>query len=106
MASCGDGSAVGYALCLVAPIHCKFFVLGHRFVMQYFWSYIPLGKRGRYFCGILNVICCCRSLPLPHGTVGWSVVCNCCISWSYSLTTVLPVKSDMTSCFVYNVIRS
>ena len=70
MASYGDGSAVGYALCLVAPIHCGFFVLGHCFVVQFFGSYIPLGKRGRYFCGILNVICCCRSLPLPHGTVG------------------------------------
>ena len=72
MNSCGDGSAVGYALCLVAPIHCVFcccfFVLGHCFVMQYFGSYIPLGKRGRYFCDILNVICCCRSLPLPHGS--------------------------------------
>ena len=22
------------------------------------------------------------SLPLPHGAVGWSVVCDCGISWS------------------------
>ena len=25
---------------------------------------------------------CCRSLPLPHGAVGWSSVCDCGISWS------------------------
>ena len=26
------------------------------------------------------------SIALPHGTVGWSVVCDCGISLSYSLT--------------------
>ena len=25
-------------------------------------------------------------LPLPNGAVGWSVVCDCGISWSYSFT--------------------
>ena len=26
------------------------------------------------------------SVALPHGAVGWSAVCDCGISWSYSLT--------------------
>ena len=25
-------------------------------------------------------------MALPNGAVGWSAVCDCCISWSYSLT--------------------
>ena len=28
----------------------------------------------------------CVAVSLPHGAVGWPVVCDCCISWSYSLT--------------------
>ena len=27
-----------------------------------------------------------QSVALPHGAVGWSAVCDCGISWSYSLT--------------------
>ena len=27
-----------------------------------------------------------RSLTLHHGDKGWSVVCDCGISWSYSIT--------------------
>ena len=29
---------------------------------------------------------CYRSLALPRDAVGWSVVCDCGIAWSYSLT--------------------
>ena len=30
--------------------------------------------------------CSCNcSLPLPHGAMVWSAVCDCGISWSYSL---------------------
>ena len=29
---------------------------------------------------------CYRSLTLPRGVMGWSEVCDCGISWSYSLT--------------------
>ena len=28
---------------------------------------------------------CPCSVALPHGTVGWSAVCDCGISWLYSL---------------------
>ena len=34
-----------------------------------------------YFVLLLSVF-----VSLPHGAVGWSVVCDCGISWSYSLT--------------------
>ena len=30
-----------------------------------------------------------RSFTLPRGAMGWSVVCDCGISWSYSLTSYL-----------------
>ena len=29
---------------------------------------------------------CLCSVALPRGSVGWSAVCDCGISWSYSLT--------------------
>ena len=29
--------------------------------------------------------CVCTLVPLPHGTMGWSLICDCGISWSYSL---------------------
>ena len=25
-----------------------------------------------------------RFVPLPHGAVGWSAMCDCDVSWSYS----------------------
>ena len=28
---------------------------------------------------------CYHDLPLPHRAVGWSAVCDCISSWSYSL---------------------
>ena len=30
----------------------------------------------------------CLVNALHHGAVGWSAVCDCSISWSYSLTSV------------------
>ena len=37
-----------------------------------------------YFCYVLNVMSLFfRSLTIPHGAVGWSVVRDCGISWSY-----------------------
>ena len=34
---------------------------------------------------LLSSGCNICSVSLPHGAVGWSVVCNCGISWSYYL---------------------
>ena len=40
---------------------------------------------------LIALLCCILDgmwllLPFPHGAVGWSVVCDCGISRSYSLT--------------------
>ena len=36
---------------------------------------------------LLQMYCYCKcSVTLPHRVVGWSAVCNCGISWLYSLT--------------------
>ena len=48
-------------------------------------------RRGReswllYFYFLLAVLRQLLFLPLPHGAVAWSAVCDCGISWSYSLT--------------------
>ena len=44
------------------------------------------------------------SVALPHGALGWSAVCDCGISWSYSLTTNL--KELCTKCTVKPVLSS
>ena len=40
-----------------------------------------------FYClmDVLLQYCIC-SVAIPHGAVGWSVVCDCGIFWSYSLT--------------------
>ena len=59
-------------------------MLGTCLIIQYLCS---LGREGWLlcFCGLLNEMFCCLSLPLPKGTVG-IVVCDCRICRSYSLT--------------------
>ena len=37
---------------------------------------------------------CCHSLPLPHGAMVWSVVCDCCIFWPYSLTFYCMIRQN------------
>ena len=39
-----------------------------------------------YFNCLLAISGCRCSVSLPHGAFGWSAVCDCGISWSYSLT--------------------
>ena len=46
------------------------------------FAIISLGKRER----CLLYFRCCRSFALLRGAMVWSVVCDCGISWSYSLT--------------------
>ena len=44
---------------------------------------IMLRKRG--LVALLALCCICLfSVFLPYGTVGWPVVCDCGIHWSYS----------------------
>ena len=48
------------------------------------FAIILLGKRERV---ALRLLCrCYRPLTFPRGAKGWSVVCDCGIFWSYSLT--------------------
>ena len=34
------------------------------------------------------------SVSLPHGSISWSVICDCEINWSYSLVFVLGMYSQ------------
>ena len=56
--------------------------------------------RGRACCFafiVLRMTCYCKcSVTLPHGTVGWSVMCDCGISWSY--TYLFLMLKDNTTC--------
>ena len=71
-----------------------FFVFGACFVMQYFVSFLVLltgEENADYFIFIVLLMshgCYCY-LPLPHSAVGWSIVYDCIISWSYSLSFCL-----------------
>ena len=53
-----------------------------------------LDKEERAVCFVLIVFLmscdCYCSVALPHAAVGWSAVCDCGISWTYSLTVSLP----------------
>ena len=54
-------------------------------------SFAIILKRKRELVALLFIVlrmsCYCECyVTLPHGTVGWSAVCDCGISWSYSLT--------------------
>ena len=50
----------------------------------YFWRGI---ENWLFAFIVLQMYCYYKcSVALPHGAVGWSAVCDCGISWSYSLT--------------------
>ena len=63
------------------------FVYALLFVLS---SFAIIFKRKRESCCfafiVLRMSCYCKSfVTLPHGAVGWSALCDCGISWSYSL---------------------
>ena len=39
-------------------------------------------------------------MALPHGAVGWYAVCDCGISWSYSLAFKPVVRIDLGNEFI------
>ena len=91
----GGASAVVISLFVVTPIGYGAFVLGHWFVVQHLISFLDLlsshWKREDwlfFFCCVMNVKSLLSSLNLLHGTMCWSIVCDTCISWSYSLSVV------------------
>ena len=81
----GGGSAVVYSLLLLPLFGGEGVVLGLCF-LQYFVSF-PVLRSSRWgresFCCVLNVISLLwfQSLTLPRGVMGWSVECDCGISW-------------------------
>ena len=88
------GSAVVYSLIVVALIAFESLVLGLWFVLQYFvlsgFTIISLWKRELValilLCSENNVTRCYSSFTLPRDAIGWSVVCDCGITCSYSPT--------------------
>ena len=47
--------------------------------------------------------CDCKCyVALPSGAVGWSAVCDCNISWSYSFTFFALAQSDLSVCYANN----
>ena len=79
-------------LFIVAPIVCGGYVLGPCFVIQYFVSFLFCNhldgeeKAGCFTLTVFLVTCDSQCfVALPHGAVGSSAVCDCCITLSYSL---------------------
>ena len=56
----------------------------HLFIMHYFKEE---EKAGCFAFIVIQMYCYYKCyVALPHGAVGWSAVCDCCITCSYSLT--------------------
>ena len=59
----------------------------------YSFVIISLGKEraGCFTFVVFLMSCRCYYLTIPHGAMGWSVVCESGIYWSYSLLITLAV---------------
>ena len=76
-------------------IVCGGLVIGPCFVLQYFVSFLVLQLSLWEWASwpgcftnkcVLNAMSLYSVLNLLRGVIGWSVVCECIISWSYSPT--------------------
>ena len=66
-------------------------MLGPCFIMQYLVSFLVLQSErdGCFTLIVFLMYCDCYcSVGLLHCVVGWSAVCDCVISLSYSLTSM------------------
>ena len=45
---------------------------------------------GHFDYCVLTCVFVCSKVSFPYGAIGWSVICDCDISWPYALT-VKPV---------------
>ena len=82
------------------------FCAGLCFGMHYFVPFLVLQsyvEEERACCFAFSVFwmsCCCKcTVALPHGDVGCSAVCDCCISCSYSL--ICFIRAYSASCYWY-----
>ena len=75
-------------------------VFGNSFLVHHFVLFLVLcfavARDGCLTCIVFWMSRCCYChLPLPHGAVGWSVVCKCVISWSYSVAFCLKRQHEV-----------
>ena len=80
-----------HCLTVVAPIVRGDLVLGFCFYLAVLcvlssFAIISQGKRELVALLVLCSGCHVAVVVLPRGTMGWSLVCDCGISWSYPLT--------------------
>ena len=95
----GKGWPLGSRLCCLTACH---FPIG---ILDQVWCLIvsipdlcTLTYSVHFAFIVLRMSCYCKcSVTLPHGAVGWSAVCVCGISWSYSLIFVGGRVSDIAS---------
>ena len=83
-----SGSVVADSLFNVAPIVCWCSVFCPSFVMHYLVSLLVLQSSSTLIVFLMICECQC-SVAHPHGAVSWYAVCECDISWPYSLTVGL-----------------
>ena len=78
---------------------CRGSVIGPCFVMQYFSVYssfaIILTRKREHDALLLLPSYYKCSVALSHGDMGWSEVCDCGTSWSYSLSIYGPVHASL-----------
>ena len=78
--------------CFVVHCYVSFLVLCIAMCPYLFCNHLDGEKRAgclTYFVFLVSRDCY-SSVALPHGAVGWSVVCDCGISRSYSLAFLNP----------------
>ena len=76
---------------------CLIFVLSFSTLYPSGFAIIVMGQRelvaGCFTLNVFLMLCVSRySLALPYSTMGWSAVCDCGISRSYSLVFVYFVR--------------
>ena len=117
--SCFFLSCVCYAfvrVCLFVPcghLLGQVWPLGSRLWCLLWVCHFPIGVLGQvwylivsipdlctltYFIAFRKSYYCKCPVVLPHGAMGWSVVCDCGISWSYSLRFVSFLVSQLSPC--------
>ena len=84
---------------IVTPIvgfcNCSMFCCALLCVHSSF-AIISMGKRAGYFALFVFLVSrdCC--VALPHDVTGLSAVCDCDISWSYSLTIFVNIHAQVS----------
>ena len=85
-----DVCAVVYSLFIVAPVFCCVWSLFCYEILYVLSSFAIIQQGTRESCWF-DFSCLLGAMSLlllfvsSCGAIGWSVVCECCISWSYSL---------------------